>query len=78
MGGAWMLPEPHREITDWLALALQTEARPTHLAKIVRRKPTHLGFCTAWLDPTKSVHNLAWRHPWPPDIITDLVSSKNM
>ena len=64
---------------------MQTEARPTHLANIFRRKPTHLGFCSAlvlgaggvWLDPSRSSRNLLWRHTCPPDIITELVLSTN-
>ena len=42
---AWLLPSFHREIADWRELTVQVVARPTHLAKIVYRKPTHLGFC---------------------------------
>ena len=44
---AWLSPNFHCKITDWQALALQAAARPRHLANIVRRKPTHLGFCNA-------------------------------
>ena len=59
---AWLSPAFHREIADWKMLADQTADRPTHLAKIVRREPTHLGFCDAsglraggvWLDPSCS------------------------
>ena len=65
--------------------ALQEASRPTHLAEIVRREPTHLGFCDAyglgvggvWIDPARTGHNMVWRHPWPTDIITDLVTSTN-
>ena len=54
----WLSPDFHREIADWKMLADQTADRPTNLAKIVCRKPTHLGFCNAsrlwaggaWLD----------------------------
>ena len=57
---AWLSPEFHRDIADWSTLADQTAARPTHLANIVRRGPTHLGFCDVsglkaggvWLDPS--------------------------
>ena len=83
---AWLLPAFHRNIADWWALALQAAVRPTHLAKIVRREPTHLRFCDAsdigarslCINPEKTGHNLVWRHPWPPDIIEDLVLSTNM
>ena len=66
-------------------MADQTADQPTHLAEIVRREPTHLGFCDAsglgaggvWLDPSNSGKDQVWRHPCPPDIIADLVSSTN-
>ena len=82
---AWLSPDFHREIVDWTTLADQTADRPTHLAEIVRREPTHLGFCNAsglgaggvWLDLSKSGKYLVWVHPWPTDIIADLVSSTN-
>ena len=68
---ARLSPDFHREIADWTTLADQTANRPTHLAEIVRREPTHLGFCDAsdlgaggvWLDPSKSGKDLVWRHP---------------
>ena len=44
---AWLSQDFHREIADWTTLADQTSDRPTHLAKIVCREPTHLGFCDA-------------------------------
>ena len=44
---AWMSPEFHRKIAYWRTMADQTSARPTHLVKIVRYDPTHLGFCDA-------------------------------
>ena len=31
------------DIVDWNMLADQTADQPTHLAEIVRRKPTHMG-----------------------------------
>ena len=31
-----------------------------------------------WLNPSKSSRNLVWRHPWPLDIITDLILSTNL
>ena len=45
-----------------------------------------MGFCYAssleagsvWLDPAKYGSNLVWLHPWPPDIIANLVLSKNL
>ena len=66
-------------------LADQKDDRPTHLTGIIRREPTHLGFCNAsglgdrgvWLDPSRSGRDLVWRHPWPVDIVADLVSSTN-
>ena len=42
---AWLSPEFHHEITEWKRLADETADRPTHIAEIVRREPTHLGFC---------------------------------
>ena len=30
-----------------------------------------------WLDPSHSGKDIAWRHPWPEDIITNIVSSTN-
>ena len=30
-----------------------------------------------WLDLARTGQNLVWRHPWPPDIITSLVSLAN-
>ena len=30
-----------------------------------------------WIDPARMDHNLVWRHPWPADIITYLVSLTN-
>ena len=30
-----------------------------------------------WLNPVRTGHNLVWRHPWPLDIIADMVSSTN-
>ena len=44
---AWLSQAFHREIAYWKALILQAASRPTHLAEIVRREPTHLGFCDA-------------------------------
>ena len=44
---AWLSPDFHREIADWIMLADQTANRPTHLVEIVRSEPTHLGFCDA-------------------------------
>ena len=66
-------------------LALQAASWPTHLAEIVCRETTHLGFCDAsglggggvWLDPARTGQNLVWRLPWPPDIVTSLISLTN-
>ena len=77
----WMSAAFHHKIVGLWTLAVQTEARPTHLADIVRCKPTHMGFCNAsvlgkrgvWLHPSRSGCNLVFCHPWPPDIIKDLV-----
>ena len=82
---AWIYPAFHCNLADWKALALQAASRPTHLAEIIRREPTHLGFCDAsglgargvWLDPAGTGHNLVWRHPWPSDVTAELVSSTN-
>ena len=57
---AWMYPEFHRGIADWSTLVDYTSAGTTHLDEIVRRKPTHMGFCNAsglkeggeWIDPS--------------------------
>ena len=81
---AWLSPDFYRDIADWRMLTEQTASQPTHLAKIIRRKPTHLGFFNAsglggggvWLDPPSLGKDLVWRHPWPEDIISNLVSSK--
>ena len=81
----WLSPAFHCKLVDQKALALQAASRPTHLAEIICREPTHLGFCDAsvigagvvWLDPARTGHNLVWRHPWPPDIISYLVSLAN-
>ena len=35
------------EIAEWQALAVYTEAWPTHLANIVHFKLTHIEFCDA-------------------------------
>ena len=64
---------------------MQIEARSTHLAEIVNRELTRLGFCDAsgigaggvWLDPSISVSSLMWRHPWPTNIILALISDRN-
>ena len=68
---AWLSPAFHQEIADWKMLADQKDDRPTHIADIVRREPTHLGFCNAsglgdrgvWLDPSCSKKDLLWHHP---------------
>ena len=81
----WLSPVFHHEIADWKILADQTDDLPTHLAEVVRREPTHMGFCDdsglragiVWLDPSLSGNDLVWRHPWLADIIADLVSSTN-
>ena len=44
---AWLSSDFYREIADWNMLEDQTADRRTHLAYIVRREPTHLGFCNA-------------------------------
>ena len=43
----WLSPTFHRDLVVWKVIALQAASRPTHLAKIIRREPTHLGFCDA-------------------------------
>ena len=63
---AWLSTSFHRELSDWKALALQAESRPTHLAEIFRREPTQLGFCDVsglgaggvWLEPATTGQNL--------------------
>ena len=62
-----------------------TATRPTHLAEIVRHKPTHMGFCDTsgigdggvWLDLLCSGKYLVWRHLWPSEIVANLVLSTN-
>ena len=79
----WLLPSFHCKIVNWWALAVQEAVRLTHLAEIVHRKPTHLGLRDTsgiwigyvWIDLANSGRNLVWRHPWPPYIISNLVSS---
>ena len=44
---AWLSPALHCEIADCRGLTLQAAARPTDLANIFCREPTHLGFCNA-------------------------------
>ena len=81
----WLSPSFHCKLADWKALALQAASRTTHLAEIVCREPTHLGFCVmsglgavgVWFDPDRTGRNLVWRNPWPPNIIASLVSSTN-
>ena len=85
MDRAWLYPDFHREIADWNMLADQTSNRPTHLDEIVRHEPTHLGFCNAsglgaggvWIDPSHLGKYLVWHHPWPADIIANLIYSMN-
>ena len=68
---AWMSQELQWKIADWRALADHTAERPTHLDDIVRRKPTHLGFCDisvlgargVWLDLSRFRNDLVWCHP---------------
>ena len=80
---AWLFPKFHCEIDDWQTLAEQISAQPTHLAEMVRREPTYLGFCNAsglgaggmWPKPSLLGQDLVWRHPWTEDIITNLVYS---
>ena len=69
MGGvyqAWISPVFHSELANWKALTLQAASRPTHLAEIIRRSPTHIGLCDAsglgvggvWLDLARTGQNL--------------------
>ena len=82
-GRSWLSPDFYREIANWRMLTEQTANQLTHLADIICPKPTHMGFCDAsglgaggmWLYPSHSGKVLAWRHPWPADIIANLVSS---
>ena len=85
MDRAWLSPAFHSNIIDWKILGDQTADQPTHLDDIVRRKPTHLGFCNdselraggVCLDPSRSGKDLIWRHPWLADIIDNFISSTN-
>ena len=82
---AWLSPAFHREIADSKILTEQKSNPHTHFVKIVCREPTHLEFCDAsglgarevLLDPSRSWKDLLRRHPWPAEIIYDLVSSTN-
>ena len=81
----YLSPYFHRNIVDWRMLSEQTADRPTHLADIVRCGPTHMGFCDTsrlgagemWLYPSLSGKDLVWHHPWPADIIANLIYSMN-
>ena len=81
----WLSTALHCKLADWKVFALQLTYRPMHLAVIVCREPTHLGICDAsglgaggvWLDPDGTGHDLVWRHPWPADVTSELVSSTN-
>ena len=63
----------------------QMVARPTHLTEIVRQEPTHMVFCDVpiirtggvCLNPSGLGTGLVWRHPWPPDITSTLISDRN-
>ena len=64
---------------------VHTVTRPTHLAEIVRREPTHLVFYDAsgigeggvLLNLSGSGTSLVWRPPWPPEVIKELISERN-
>ena len=83
MERSWQLLAFHRKLVDWKAIALQVASRPTHLAGIVRREPTYVGFSDAyglgagnvWLNPAVTGHNLVWWHPCPVDVAAELLSS---
>ena len=65
---------------------MKTEAGATHLADIISRESIHMEFYNALvleagggvLVPARSGRNFVCHHPWPPDMIVDLVSSKNL
>ena len=44
---ASLYPEIHRKVADWRTLAEQIASQITHLADIVRQKPTYLELCEA-------------------------------
>ena len=58
----------------------------THLANFVYQELTHLGLYDTssidaggvWLEPSSSGWSIMWHHPWPPEIITALVSDTNL
>ena len=85
-GGSWIFPYFQWKIMDWRALVAQTAAWPKHLAEIISCEPTYMGLCGAsgfgvggvWIDPWGSVCILVLCHPWPLDIINNLVSTTNL
>ena len=82
---AWLSPKLYRELANWKELDLRAASQPMHLAEIIHRETTHLGFCDAsdlgagglWLNPARTSQNLVWRLPWLPNIVANLVSSTN-
>ena len=75
----------HTEVRYWKQLVEEMEWRPTHLAEIVQRYASALGFTDAsglgaggvWINPNADGHNFVWRFEWPADIVSDLVSWDN-
>ena len=69
---AWILPEFHQDIGEWLILVNHETALPIHLADIMGGDPTHLGFCDIsiigavgiWIDPYGTRTRIMWCHPW--------------
>ena len=85
MDRTWISPAFYQKIADWHALTAQIEDRPMYLAEIVFREATCMGFLNALslrarymcIDTSKYGRCLVWCHPWPPDIITNLVLATN-
>ena len=82
---AWLSPELHCKIAEWRMLAEQIANQTTHLTKIIRREPTHLGLCNASVLRTRGVciypscsgKDLVWHHPWTEEIFANLIPFTN-
>ena len=81
----WLSSDFHHKLVNWKILTYQTTDRRILLVEIFRCGPTHMGFCDAsglwargvWLYTSRLVKDMVWGHPWPAEIISELVSSTN-